>query len=639
MLGYKLEEGYYLSVYIDINKFANIYNITLRHDQCIALWKVQNEEIKLVRYWELERISSIKQHSLSFFDYNQAIEVINDLLREYGIDYSDIKEVWGTPLIEKGHCTKDLYKEQEYAFHSLVHLYSAIYLNTELFYSSNIIGLTLDGGPDNIIDEEALEKKYYTGCISIKGKMELFPVDSPGRIWSSLKKITNLREGTLMALGTACTCYYKLKYDLADIELQGKESYVCSKELISNLWNQVTNISSNKLVTLESYDNRFTEEENRISIVVKNVDAISRMIICRNIDLILEKTDIKCEDTYIAMAGGFALNCPTNSYIMSKYNFKGFLAPPCVNDSGMALGIGLYMFSKLVPTYKYCFDGAYKGGLAQEADLEKYKEYIQDVSDYNCESCYEDLRKGPIVWCDGNSELGPRALGHRSILALVDDMKSKDALNRIKKRQWWRPVAPIIINEYVNDWFEDSYESKYMLHTFMINECKKKFVPAILHLNGTARVQTLERADNPLLFNLLEKCMEKTGIPMICNTSLNDKGEPIIEKVEEVLNFALRKKIEVVYINGKRIALRNFHLYKEESPSCRDKNIFIYNNEERQKVKERMEELRISKQMMICYFDNIHLLKGIDVFSRNGAMKLKLFHSLVKEKFQADFED
>lgn len=149
---------------------------------------------------------------------------------------------------------------------------------------------------------------------------------------------------------------------------------------------------------------------------------------------------------------------------------------------------------------------------------------------------------GPIVWYDGQSESGPRALGHRSIIADPRSIRNKDLINLYKQRQWWRPVAPIILEDFLEEWFENAYPSPYMLNNFVIRQEKKELVPAILHLDLTARVQTINQESDEALYHVIQNFYERTGIPIVCNTSLNDRGEPIIETVEQAFNFALRKK-------------------------------------------------------------------------------------------------
>jgi len=180
----------------------------------------------------------------------------------------------------------------------------------------------------------------------------------------------------------------------------------------------------------------------------------------------------------------------------------------------------------------------------------------QVIAESDATRVVEDICSEPLVWADGAAEIGPRALGHRSILADPRSPRSKDLLNAWKSRQWWRPVAPIVLEEHTGEWFEDPEPSPYMLQTSYVRECKRHLVPAILHLDDSARHQTLAHDTNPLLHRAIEAFRSETGFPMLCNTSLNEKGEPIVDSAAEALSFAMRKGIGVAYVAGHRFQLR-----------------------------------------------------------------------------------
>ena len=254
---------------------------------------------------------------------------------------------------------------------------------------------------------------------------------------------------------------------------------------------------------------------------------------------------------------------------------KGQIAIPCVNDSGLSIGFGLAFFAKKFPKFKFKFPGAFCGKSYNMTDAiyQKYRDYILDINNNGDPS--EDIIKSPIVWYEGNSESGPRALGHRSILADSRNAQHKDLLNKYKQRQWWRPVAPIIIDEYAHEWFDNAFSSPYMLNNFNVRMNKKKTVPAVLHFDGTARVQTVKKEECNSIYMVIRQFYEKTGVPIICNTSLNDRGEPIIEGIEEALTFCLRKNIEVIYVNKIRYQLYNHSKY-QESVSCPEQRFDDY---------------------------------------------------------------
>ncbi len=131
------------------------------------------------------------------------------------------------------------------------------------------------------------------------------------------------------------------------------------------------------------------------------------------------------------------------------------------------------------------------------------------------------------------------------------------------------PVAPIVLEEHTGEWFENSWPSPYMLETTYVRESKRQLVPAILHLDNSARHQTLAAETNPLLYRAIEAFRLSTGVPMLCNTSLNDKGEPIADTAAQALNFAIRKGIAVAYLAGRRVQLRTEARSKAPAPARR----------------------------------------------------------------------
>ncbi|OMD98734.1 hypothetical protein BSK64_27095, partial [Paenibacillus odorifer] len=569
-----MKNGYYLSVYIHIGEIPSVVDSYHRHDQNISLWKKDGDLIELIHYWELERISGIKSHSRSLFSVIEAVEFINELLSMYNVTINDMEEVWGTPQLDN---TKDYFSDElinSLPFHSIAHLFSSIFMDTKIFYDETIIGLAVDGGPDNILDNGHFRKKnHYAGCLVKEGSVkDIFPISSPGLIWSEAADYFGLREGTLMALASATESkLINFNYDLPN-NIYSMGDRKVARDYLNELWRTIDKLNEHDIgISFNGFDKRFTEIENKISMAVKEIQNISIQIMEENINKIVSEYNIDTQNAYLALSGGYALNCPTNSYLMEKFKFKGFLAPPCINDSGISLGIALYVFYKRLSKKKIDFKLAHPfygdKNLLSTDGLEVYSQYIKESSEFDLDVVLNDLETDPFIWFDGRAEIGPRALGNRSLFADPRNNKSKDELNRIKQRQWWRPVAPIILEEEISNWFENSYPSPFMLHTFKVNKDKEKYVPAILHLDKTARVQTIKsESNNQLIYRIIKGFYNKTGVPIICNTSLNDNGEPIINSFHEAMNFALRKNIRIVYFNGQRFELMNHEKYKNTQP-------------------------------------------------------------------------
>jgi len=167
----------------------------------------------------------------------------------------------------------------------------------------------------------------------------------------------------------------------------------------------------------------------------------------------------------------------------------------------------------------------------------------------NLDDVAKELSDGKIVcWYQGGGEMGPRALGHRSFLCDPRRKNMKDILNkRVKYREWFRPFAPVVLNEYKSDWFRMDFESPFMLFTV---PCKKPFdIPSGVHIDNTARVQTITKEDNLRFYTLIDKFREITNVPILLNTSLNVKGRPIVETPDDALKLFEESDVDLLVIN------------------------------------------------------------------------------------------
>lgn len=250
----------------------------------------------------------------------------------------------------------------------------------------------------------------------------------------------------------------------------------------------------------------------------------------------------------LCVAGGTFLNCNANYKIQTETDFDRMHMFPACGDDGTAAGSALYLLHKhfRYPRQKYttselAYSGVtwYDGHLTEDGlplDLDVIADYLNDDK--------------IICWYDGASENGPRALGHRSFLASPKNNSMKDKMNaRVKFREWYRPFAPIVLAEKAQDWFVMDFETPYMLHTV---PCKKPFdIPAAVHIDNSARVQTLTKEHNEKLYTLIEKFEDRSGIPILINTSLNVKGEPIVESPDDAIDLFKRSDVDLLVINNK----------------------------------------------------------------------------------------
>ncbi len=550
-----MDDGYYLSAYLHIDELARLVEWYPRHDQNISLWEKEGGRVRLVRYWELERTSGRKEHPIPFSTAADAIAVIDYYLGQVGLSSKDLRSIWGTPQI--GVAPDARLWELELPYHSLAHLFSAVLLDSQKFYHGTILGLALDGSPDRLFDYGRYYNGDFAGCLVRNGLPEFFSVVSPAMLWFEARTRYGMREGSLMALASASRS--RLLGTEAFVA-EGGRIFEAAREYLDGVEATIGRLAdADEGSAFSGFDERFTEEENRLSMFAKELQAVSMEIVCGEVARIIREYQLSPQDAHLALAGGYALNCPTNTLIMQKFRFKSFIAPPCVSDSGLSLGIALAEFFCRMPRIEFKLEHAYHGETDRDlgSALAEYSEFIEDVKPVDLARAVSDIQEHPVVCFHGAAEIGPRALGNRSLLGDPRRHGPRDELNRIKKRQWWRPVAPVVLEERVTDWFQNAYPSPFMLQTFTVRTNLEHLIPAIVHLDGSARVQTVTKQSSPFLYSLIEAFDRHTGVPILANTSLNDQGEPMINSLGGAIRFALDKGIRVLLLNGERVLLRS----------------------------------------------------------------------------------
>jgi carbamoyltransferase len=214
----------------------------------------------------------------------------------------------------------------------------------------------------------------------------------------------------------------------------------------------------------------------------------------------------------LVFMGGCALNCSANTKLFDIYNQVWIMPNP--GDAGSSLGAAAAVYGKHLN-----WSGPYLGETVP--------------GEYPVDSVFNQLVNNKIAAvANGRAEYGPRALGNRSILADPRDPSCKDLVNTVKEREMFRPFAPVIMEEHSSEWFEMSQPSPYMQYSF---KCKKpELIPSVVHKDGTSRVQTVTKEQHPGLYELLRRWKEYSGVPVLLNTSLNIKGQPLLNDLEDV---------------------------------------------------------------------------------------------------------
>ncbi|HVV69408.1 MAG TPA: carbamoyltransferase C-terminal domain-containing protein [Gammaproteobacteria bacterium] len=265
----------------------------------------------------------------------------------------------------------------------------------------------------------------------------------------------------------------------------------------------------------------------------------------------------------ICLAGGVALNGVANYKILSSTPFEKIFVQPAAGDNGISIGCAMHGMYKLAghprSTEKRKLFSPYLGKVYKPQEIELAINSFslnldeQELEENACFLAAKLISEGKIVaWFNGASEIGPRALGNRSILADPRRSEIRDVINYyVKRREGFRPFAPAVIAEYCQEYFELANNSPHMLLVAPVKKGKRFTIPAVTHVDGSARVQTVHRELNPIFFELIQHFYRLTGVPLLLNTSFNGKGEPIVETPEDAIRCFLENNIDYLFLNGR----------------------------------------------------------------------------------------
>ena len=318
--------------------------------------------------------------------------------------------------------------------------------------------------------------------------------------------------------------------------------------------------------------------------IASSIQAVTEEVVLRLTRDIAKEYKIK----NLCLAGGVALNCVANGKILRENNFENIWIQPAAGDAGGSLGAALTYWHRELDkpreNLKDKMKGAYLGPRHEASSIERNLKSLKAVykektsSEISSLVAQELANSKTVGWFQGRMEFGPRALGARSILADPRSEKMQKELNlKIKFRESFRPFAPSVLREDVNEWFEIDYDSPYMLlvsdvkkekqitmsekdnKLFGIDKLniKRSSIPAITHVDYSARIQTVHKETNPKYYDLINEFKKITNCPVLVNTSFNVRGEPIVCSVEDAFNCFMGTNLDVLVIE-------NFILFKED---------------------------------------------------------------------------
>ncbi|MDP2886397.1 MAG: carbamoyltransferase [Ignavibacteria bacterium] len=259
----------------------------------------------------------------------------------------------------------------------------------------------------------------------------------------------------------------------------------------------------------------------------------------------------------LCLAGGVALNCVANSKILERTPFEDIFIQPAAGDAGGAVGVAYHIYNSLLKKERtFVWHDAFLGPEFSENEIQEYLDGlgIENVHYEREELLREAARliaeQRVVGWFQGRMEFGPRALGNRSILADARNPENQSRVNlKIKFRESFRPFAPAVLLERSSEYFDLDRPSPYMLLTAQVRE-EKRHIPSVTHVDGSARLQTVAREENPMFYDLIREFERQTGCPVLINTSFNVRGEPIVCTPHDAFKCFMRTDLDYLVIGS-----------------------------------------------------------------------------------------
>lgn len=307
---------------------------------------------------------------------------------------------------------------------------------------------------------------------------------------------------------------------------------------------------------LHNADNQFSEH-------YRNVAASLQLQIENVICHLAKLATAAAGSKNLCLAGGVAMNCVANGRLVSEKIVDDLYLPPCASDCGAALGAAYLAQQTATGVLKrHELNTALLGPEFPNEEIEpalRAKQLrFRKIENAPCVAA-ELLAQGKVIgWFQGRMEFGQRALGARSILADPRQVEMKETINaKVKFREFFRPFAPAVLEERAKEFFIYPKPVPFMTEVCPVREEKKAVIPAVTHVDGTARVQTVSKTSNPLFYDLIGRFGELTGVPVVLNTSFNVKGDPIVNTPEQAVTTFLKTDIDALVI-GNFLALKEF---------------------------------------------------------------------------------
>ena len=443
--------------------------------------------------------------------------------------------------------------------HHLAHIASS-------FYASNFdkaIGLSIDGSGDfvSMMIAECEKSK-------IMFKKKLYFPNSLGIFYQAMTQFIGFKnfgdEYKMMGLASYGKPIYfeKLKKNL----FLDKDEFFTLNPFYFNHYKTNFNyshiFSNNQLpIYNEKLKDLFKEEssKNKADSFKKDFAASVQKIYEHFFIKIINYIEKSNFSNNLVFAGGCALNSTANNLIINNKTFQNVFIPVAPGDNGGCLGAAFYVSRENLKKNNN-FNNPFVGNKYSDEEIKKLieKKYLNAINyeKFKTETDKYDtatdiiINKGVVGWFQDKMEFGPRALGNRSILADPRNPNVKDLINiKIKRREKFRPFAPSILADHQKNWYNEKFDGKYMSAVMKVREEKKKFIPGVVHIDDTSRVQTVTKNSNMNFYNLINNFYKKTQIPLILNTSFNE-NEPIVRTPDEAIDCLLRTNMDALFIGS-----------------------------------------------------------------------------------------
>jgi carbamoyltransferase len=393
---------------------------------------------------------------------------------------------------------------------------------------------------------------------NIEAIKEITYPNSIGLLWEKVSKYIGFSEydaAKVMGLAAYGNPSKYLNAFRRILKIEGNGGFIIN--------NEITNFRTNDFSSLEELLGRKRDPGEDISERHADIAAALQRV---TEDAVLTLTNYleeqtKCEN--LCIAGGVGLNCLMNSVVMDRGAFRNLYIQPASHDAGTAVGAAFYIWNQILGQKRsYVMDTAYLGPEYSELEIVDVLQR-NDIKYLYCDDIEkrvaELISQGKIVgWFQGSMEGGPRGLGNRSLLADPRNPHIRDILNtKVKHREYFRPFAPSVLEEKADDWF--TVRDKQQPFYFMLMVChvrpnKKNLIPAVLHVDGTSRIHLVQRHVNLKYHRVIEEFEKLTSIPLVLNTSFNDR-EPIVCSPQDAVNTFMRTRIDALAL-GNYLVLR-----------------------------------------------------------------------------------